>query len=44
MLAIMEDRCGYSENNIPQLDDISKYLKNLTGWRLRPVPGMLSQR
>lgn len=35
---------GFGENTIPQLDPISKYLQGKTGWRLKPVGGLLTQR
>jgi phenylalanine-4-hydroxylase len=41
-LELMEKNCGFSETNIPQLDDISTYITSQTGWRLRPVGGLLS--
>lgn len=41
---LLVDNCGFREDNIPQLQDISNFLKDCTGFTLRPVAGLLSSR
>ena len=43
-IAEFQKEINLNENDIPQLEDISEFLKQRTGWRLKPVGGLLTQR
>lgn len=44
ILPLMEKHCGFSDKGVPQVCDISAFLKERTGFTLRPVAGLLSSR
>ncbi|KAH9129642.1 hypothetical protein LEN26_006629 [Aphanomyces euteiches] len=44
ILPLLESNCGYAKDNIPQAQEISDFLKECTGFTLRPVAGLLSSR
>lgn len=39
-----EKEIGFRSDEVPQLETISAFLKSKTGWRLKPVGGLLTQR
>nr|CAH0100880.1 unnamed protein product [Daphnia galeata] len=41
---VMVAQCGYKEENIPQMQDVSDFLCHRTGFIFRPVAGLLSFR
>ena len=43
-MADLKEHCGFDENVIPQGRDINRFLRARTGFRLRPVAGLLSSR
>lgn len=43
-LPLFEANCGYGPEAPAQLQQVSDYLHDLTGWRLRPVMGLLTSR
>ena len=40
LLPLLMENCGYRRDNIPQIQDISDFLQECTGFILRPVAGL----
>ncbi|KAL0155921.1 hypothetical protein M9458_050184, partial [Cirrhinus mrigala] len=43
-LPLLIKHCDVREDNMPQLEDVSRFLKERTGFTIRPVAGYLSPR
>lgn len=43
-LPLLSKCCEFREDNIPQLEDVSRFLRERTGFTIRPVAGYLSPR
>jgi len=41
---LLVENCDYKLGTIPQMENVSKFLKECTGFTLRPVAGLLSSR
>lgn len=44
VVRLLESNVGFRRDNIPQLADVSDFLRDTTGFTLRPVTGLLSAR
>lgn len=44
VLPLFAENASFTRNSLPQLQDVSDYLENATGFTIRPVAGLLSSR
>lgn len=44
VLPLLIQNCGYNDKQIPQIEHVSRFLKDCTGFTIRPVMGLLSSR
>ncbi|EFC37635.1 phenylalanine 4-monooxygenase [Naegleria gruberi] len=44
LFPLFQENCGFRAENIPQLQDVNDFLVEVTGFRYRPVAGLLSAR
>ncbi|RKO96770.1 hypothetical protein CAUPRSCDRAFT_7636, partial [Caulochytrium protostelioides] len=44
VLPLLVQNCHFGPDRVPQIADVSSFLRDCTGWTLRPVMGLLSSR